>query len=828
MTAHKGNEETSANELERALSVLDEHLAVELMLAEHTTGRVLFKSNRTEILLSKGKAHLETLLEAVSRGDEDVIAGTMVLPDSEPPVNVRGVRLSGTSVLLMLRALDVDRTIARGRGEPPPNSWRVAAWRRFDARFVGRRDELARLEAKLALAQTTPTIVWITGHGGVGKSMLARRFLATAEKPLRRIVWLSGDELAATPASFEAAVTAALDPSAPALGTSQDADVLVVDAFDSLEAIGPWLFRCFLPTLGPRLLVLLTTRDRPSPTLRAELSISAELDELRLAYFDRVESARQLRLDGVPEDEHDAIHAFTHGHPFALALVGERYRGEATSRPTVVEPDDVMDALARRCLREPISPRERDALYVLALAHVTDEELLASVVGRECAPVVYERFARLSFVEATAHGLVPHPFMRSIVRQDFRTRTPERADEIRRVLVTRLVARLSAAESFQRIRQWLLDALFVRRDEPILRAMHLDRIVRTHVRLAEKSEIPMLSAHVARFEGAESAALFRHFAERQPENLYVVVEREPGPAAIVFPIALSRCTDEDLALDPALARLQVLCGGGRVRPDADVQVLRWFFTTKSHQKIDEHTASLMMLGPFLAAPHVDRVRFVVCMMTDGEAWEPITAPMGFQRRRDLEAQDTPDPRAFFVQDYRAFVGEERHPLRALERTLVHVLRGFGGLGGLATQGAADGGGPTRDEFEELVRVALTELHAPHALARSRFVATAVGRHALEGDGIVALFRDVLAELDAAHQYADSAAVLHATFFEPAGKQEAAAAALGIPFGTYRYRLRKAIACFADALWQKELQTRAASGPVLRFTVRQLRQRFDIE
>lgn len=786
MTARKGNDETYGSELENALSVLDEHLAVEKMVAE-SSGRVPFESNRVERLPSKGRTCLGALVED-----------------------------------------DADRAIAWCVGEPPPDSWRVAARRRFDARFVGRRDELTRLEAKLALARTTPTIVWITGHVGVGKSMLARRFHAAAEGPLRRVVWLSGDELTAAPAAFEAAVTAALGPAASALGSSQDADVLVVDAFDSLEAIGPWLFRRFLPTLGPRLLVLLTTRDRPSPMLRAELSSSAELDELRLAYFDRVESAQQLRLYGVPEGEHDAIHTFTHGHPLALALVGERYLGEVTSRATAVDSDDVIDALARRFLREPSSPRERDALYVLALAYVTDEELLASVVGRDCAPLVYERLARLSFVEATAHGLVPHPFMRAVVRRDFRARTPERADEIGRVLVSRYVARLSAAESFQRIRQWLLDALFVRRDEPVLRAMHLDRLVRTHVRLAKRSEIPMLSAHVARFEGEASAALFRHFAERQPENLYVVVEREPEPVAVVFPLTLSRCADEDLALDPALARLQLLGGEGRVRPDADVQVLRWFFTTKSHQTIDEHAASLMMLGPFLTAPHVDRVCFVVCMTRDGEAWEPIAAPMGFHRRRDLEARDTPDPRAIFVQDYRDFVGEERHPLRALERTLLRVLRNFGGLGGLAAHGAGDAGGPARDEFEELVRGALTELHAPHELARSRFVATAVGRHALEGDGLVALFRDVLAELEAAHQYADSAAVLRATFFEPAGKQEAAAAALGIPFGTYRYRLRKAISCFADALWEMELQARSASGPVLRFAVRQLRQRFDIE
>ena len=48
--------------------------------------------------------------------------------------------------------------------------------------------------------------------------------------------------------------------------------------------------------------------------------------------------------------------------------------------------------------------------------------------------------------------------------------------------------------------------------------------------------------------------------------------------------------------------------------------------------------------------------------------------------------------------------------------------------------------------------------------------------------------------------------LDLTFLRPAPTQEAAAERLGLPFGTYRYRLSTAIDRVIDLMWEQELNS----------------------
>ena len=103
------------------------------------------------------------------------------------------------------------------------------------------------------------------------------------------------------------------------------------------------------------------------------------------------------------------------------------------------------------------------------------------------------------------------------------------------------------------------------------------------------------------------------------------------------------------------------------------------------------------------------------------------------------------------------------------------------------------------QFVANLRAALPLLQRPRELDRNALVESKLAA----GEGATGLVRAVeaaCARLEASPGYAGSGRLLRVTYLGTAVKQEAAAAELNMPFGTYRHRLRRAIEELADELW----------------------------
>lgn len=116
--------------------------------------------------------------------------------------------------------------------------------------------------------------------------------------------------------------------------------------------------------------------------------------------------------------------------------------------------------------------------------------------------------------------------------------------------------------------------------------------------------------------------------------------------------------------------------------------------------------------------------------------------------------------------------------------------------------------PSSDAASLLVplREAFAARHRPHALRASPLTRLAcVRRRGEPAEEALAATLDALCdELALSPGYADAGRLLRVTYLDPTTtKQEAAAAALGLPFGTYRYQLRRAIELAAEALAVRE-------------------------
>jgi hypothetical protein len=113
------------------------------------------------------------------------------------------------------------------------------------------------------------------------------------------------------------------------------------------------------------------------------------------------------------------------------------------------------------------------------------------------------------------------------------------------------------------------------------------------------------------------------------------------------------------------------------------------------------------------------------------------------------------------------------------------------------------------EFVDAVRQALRDLHRPDLLARNPLLRTRLARDHAGTDEPRAetLERLVRAAVDTLRQHPRDDKLLRAvaaTYLRPAGTQEAAAAALNLPFSTYRRHLARGVQRIVAWLWDLEL------------------------
>lgn len=285
------------------------------------------------------------------------------------------------------------------------------------ARFTGREPELASLGDALARASDSPTLAVISGAPGVGKSTLARRFGDDARRRGAGWYWIGGDAAAPSPRDVLERLAAQGLSTLEQLGHGDAADVLVVDAFERFIPVARWFFETELVRAGTRLVVVLTTRQRLDPRLRAELSMGLDLLDLPLAELSEAESRAALERGRVPQGLHDEICAASRGNPLLLSLFAERYAGSVA---THVHPDDRARALG--ALRDlacdaptdgpPSLPSTRSASGQFALEIGLDEEAFGRAV-REALPLLHRRhrLKESALVEASMVGAT-HPIDR--------------------------------------------------------------------------------------------------------------------------------------------------------------------------------------------------------------------------------------------------------------------------------------------------------------------------------------------------------------------------------------------------------------------------------
>jgi hypothetical protein len=316
--------------------------------------------------------------------------------------------------------------------QDPPR--RTLAARLADAdrrRFTGRASELAFLDT--CLDDDAPvSVVHVSGPGGIGKSSLLREVARRAEARGRRSVVVDGRELGPAPGLLEAAVREAAQHAKP---------VLLLDSYERMTALDPYLRSELLPGLPDQALVVIAGRGTPDPAwfTGGWEAVTARLD---LGGLVPADAQRLLAAHGLTDERVPGIIDWAGGSPLALALAADAAvadaRWNATSAP---DRPDLVRSLLHRLVETELRGIRPSALGAAVVARCTTPELLRAVLRDADADAEYRRLAELTVTEELGDGLTLHELTRKVLLADLRLRNPELERDLRRRIIDYLYAR---------------------------------------------------------------------------------------------------------------------------------------------------------------------------------------------------------------------------------------------------------------------------------------------------------------------------------------------------------------------------------------------------
>ncbi len=286
--------------------------------------------------------------------------------------------------------------------------------------FVGRADELALFRAALAAPELPFYVLYVFGPGGVGKTMMLYEFARACAQQQVPAIQLDARNIEPTPDTFAGALRRAMglapfDAPLQSLAAQPGRQVILIDTYETLAPLDAWLRDVFLPQLPEHVLVVLAGRQPPALAWRADPGWQTLIRTLPLRNLSPDEGRAYLATRAVPDDQHRAVLAFTHGHPLALSLVADGF----AQRPGVpFQPEaapDIIRVLLEQFVQQVPGPAHRAALEACALVRQMTEALLAALLGMpdpasgagEGVHELFDWLRSLSFVEFGAGGPVP-------------------------------------------------------------------------------------------------------------------------------------------------------------------------------------------------------------------------------------------------------------------------------------------------------------------------------------------------------------------------------------------------------------------------------------
>jgi hypothetical protein len=674
-------------------------------------------------------------------------------------------------------------------------------------RFVGRDAEITVFN-ELLNRSGQAALLWVYGPGGVGKSTLLHRLAQLASDKGMSVLVPDARDLPPTQEGVVQGLQQALEPAIDSVEDGEQRWVILLDTCEHFSETEASAVRTeVLSQLPATSLIVMAARARPGLAWFTDPGWGELLTPMPLHNLSPTEARMYLSRAGVPESRHDAIVAFTHGHPLSLALVGEL--GKHGDFDPSGSPD-VLGSLLERLLSDVPGPSYRDAVYAGAQVRVTDEGLLAAMLDVD-ATAEFDWLRRQPYMESGLDGVFPHDLARDLLDKDLRWRNPQR----HRVLHDRAgrhYLRLMEVGNSEVQQSALFDLMAL---HPSLRSFLLAPSAVLRVARGASADRAAVLSLIAGHEGSESAELAALWWDQDPGAWVLVRDRTaPAPSSLRAAMALAALPEPGgpLDVDPAVVAARMRLGRHPpVRPGERVTYVRWWLDVETYQKPSpaQTLLAVQLTRHYLTTPGL-AVSFVPT--ADPDTW---LGPMIYTDQNPMPEADFAlggQRYTVFGHDWRAVPPARWLALmseRETAREPVPVLPERSGEAALLAL--------SREEFAQAVRSLLRDLQRPdrlvhNPLLRCRLVESRLPRTRPGAEpgpearlgALREILEEAVATLQASPRDAKGFRALRRTYLAPAPSQEVAAQVLGLPSSTYRRHLSAGLQAVTDILWEQEL------------------------
>jgi hypothetical protein len=678
----------------------------------------------------------------------------------------------------------------------------LAAHRR--RRFVGRTSEVELFQ--LALESPDPPFLLLHIHGppGIGKTSLLDVLAGLAADAGARVVRLDGRDLVPSPpAVLQALGVLEMPEEEGAIAGLSNSGRLVVlfDTYERLSPLDDWVRTRLLPRLPATALTVVAGRTPPDSAWRADPAWRELLRGVSLRNLSPEESRQYLQVCGVDPDRQEQLVELAHGHPLGLSLLADVVvrGGEAAADPLT---PDLVGTLLQRFVEIVPSGLHRRALEVCAPARVTTEALLREVLGLEDAHELFTWLRELSFVESGPEGVFPHDLARDALEADLRWRDPEGYRRVFRGVRGHINGRLQTSRGQEQQRA-IADAKYLFRRLPgVGSPVDWEAWGQQYPEPARPGDREPLLDLVLTWEGEASAAIAARWWERQPEGFFVVRGQDGVIGGFLALLDLTRASTQDIEADPgARAAWDYAMRHAAPRPTEMVTQSRFIVDREAYQgpSATLNATPILTMQRYLGTPNL---AWDFLALAEPERWDAYFAAADLPRAAGADFWVGGRRYGLFAHDFRQI------PVDALlelvtERALAHDLTPSS---------------PTvqplllvlsQPEFDDAVRQALRDLRRPDLLSRNPLLRTRLVRDRAGDEEPVAATLEALvgAAVETLREHPRDDKLWRAverTYVRPAATQERAAAALGLPFSTYRRHLTLGVYRVVAWLWDQEV------------------------